>query len=161
VREKGVGADIREAMARVPAATVVVTTLSPEGFRALTATTFVAVSLEPPLVLACLDSLAATRDAVAGSEVFAVSVLERADEFLAERFSGRAPLVDPAWREVPHRLATSGAPILERAVAWFDCRLRELRPAGDHDLAVGSVLDWGTGGGEPLVYWDRAFWRLS
>jgi flavin reductase (DIM6/NTAB) family NADH-FMN oxidoreductase RutF len=46
-------------------------------------------------------------------------------------------------------------------VAWFECRLRDLHPAGDHEIAVGEVLACGRGPGEPLVLWDRSFWRLQ
>ena len=92
---------------------------------------------------------------------FNLSVLERGQEFLAERFSGRAPLVDPSWREVPHRLGGNGLPIVEGCVAWFECRLHQLYPAGDHDIALGEVIDAGREAGEPLILWDRAFWRLG
>lgn len=148
-------------MAAVPAGVAVIATRWRRGFRGLTASSFTAASLEPPLLVVGLDVLAQTRDAVAETGSFTLSVLERRQEFLAERFGGRAPLVDPAWSEVPHRLGANGIPILEGCVAWFECELRELRPAGDHDLAVGEVIAAGRQAGEPLVLWDRSFWRLA
>jgi flavin reductase (DIM6/NTAB) family NADH-FMN oxidoreductase RutF len=151
----------REAMAAVPAAVAVVSARSGDGFRGLTASSFTSASLGPPLLLVCLDSLSQTRDAVAEQGEFSLSVLERSQEFLAERFAGRAPLVDPTWGEVPHTLGVSGLPVLQGCVAWFECRLLDLRPAGDHEIALGEVLACGRGGGEPLVLWDRAFWRLE
>jgi flavin reductase (DIM6/NTAB) family NADH-FMN oxidoreductase RutF len=152
---------LKEAMASVAAGLVVVSARDRAGFRGLTASTFTAVSLEPPLVLVCLDAFAQTRDAVAASGRFAASVLERSQEFVAERFAGRAPLVDPAWLQVPHEVTASGLPIVRGCVAWFDCELRDLHPAGDHDIAIGAVIACGRGPGEPLVFWDRAFWRLA
>jgi flavin reductase (DIM6/NTAB) family NADH-FMN oxidoreductase RutF len=151
----------KEAMAAVPAGVAVVSARAADGFRGLTATSFTSASLAPPLLLVCLDSLSQTRDAVAGRGEFSLSVLERSQEFLAERFAGRAPLVDPTWAEVPHTLGGHGLPVLLGSVAWFECRLLDLRPAGDHEIALGEVLACGRGGGEPLVLWDRAFWRLS
>lgn len=151
----------RDAMAAVPSGVAVVATAGPGGFRALAASSFTSASLEPPLVLVCLDSLTQTREAVAETAAFNLSVLERGQEFLAERFSGRAPVVDPSWREVPHRLGGNGLPIVEGSVAWFECRLHRLYEAGDHDIALGEVIDAGRGPGEPLVLWDRAFWRLG
>jgi flavin reductase (DIM6/NTAB) family NADH-FMN oxidoreductase RutF len=148
-------------MAAVPAAVAVVSARSADGFRGLTASSFTSASLAPPLLLVCLDSLSQTRDAVAGRGEFSLSVLERSQEFLAERFAGRAPLVDPTWGEVPHTLGVSGLPVLRGCVAWFECRLLDLHPAGDHEIAVGEVVACGRGGGEPLVLWDRAFWRLE
>jgi flavin reductase (DIM6/NTAB) family NADH-FMN oxidoreductase RutF len=148
-------------MAAVPSGVAVVSTAGPGGFRALAASSFTSASLEPPLVLVCLDSLTQTREAVAETAAFNLSVLERGQEFLAERFAGRAPVVDPSWREVPHRLGGNRLPIVEGCVAWFECRLHRLYEAGDHDIALGEVIDAGRGPGEPLILWDRAFWRLG
>jgi flavin reductase (DIM6/NTAB) family NADH-FMN oxidoreductase RutF len=152
--------EFREAMAAVPAGVVVVGVRDGDGLRGLTASSFTSVSLEPPLVLVCLDRFARTRDAVAASARYTVSVLERGQEFVAERFAGRAPLVGPAWRDVPHDLGEGGLPIVRGCVAWFECALRDLHAAGDHDIAVGEVTAAGRGPGEPLVLWDRSFWRL-
>jgi flavin reductase (DIM6/NTAB) family NADH-FMN oxidoreductase RutF len=151
----------REALAAVPAAVTVVSSGGTRGFRALAASSFTPVSLEPPLVLVCLESVTQTREAVAASGRFNVSVLERGQEFLAERFAGRAPLVDPWWRGVPHRLGENGLPLLEGSVAWFECELQRLDPGGDHDIALGKVTASGRLPGEPLVLWDRGFWRLG
>lgn len=148
-------------MTRHAAGVAVVSTRRGAGYRGLTATSLVSASLEPPLLAVCLDRFSQTRDAVRETAAFNVSLLAREQEFLAERFAGRAPQVDPAWKEVAHRLGGNGLPILEGAVAWFECRLEDLRPAGDHDLALGLVTDAGWAEGEPLILWDRAFWRLS
>jgi flavin reductase (DIM6/NTAB) family NADH-FMN oxidoreductase RutF len=151
----------REAMSRHAAGTVVVSTRDRAGFRGLTATSFTGVSLVPPIVLVCLDSLAQTRDAVAEAGLFNVSVLERRQEFIAERFAGRAPLVDPTWRAVPHRLGANRLPIIAGAIAWLECRLLDLRPLGDHDVAFGEVTGAGSDSGEPLVLWQRSFWTIG
>lgn len=152
---------VRDVLARIPAGVVVVSTTQGGWYRGLTATSFTALSLEPPLVLLCLDRWAQTRDAVEQTGAFNVSILARAQEFVAERFAGRAPLVDPAWRAVPHRLGANGIPIVEGCAAWFECSLQTMHPGGDHEIAVGSVLDCGRGDADPLVHWDREFWRLT
>jgi flavin reductase (DIM6/NTAB) family NADH-FMN oxidoreductase RutF len=156
-----VGDGFREAMAGLPAGVVVIAVAAGAGFRGLTATSFTSVSLEPPLVLVCLDSAGQTRDAVAATGRFTASVLERGQEFVAERFAGRAPMVDPLWRDLPHERAPGGLPVVGGCVAWFACELRELRPAGDHDIAIAEVTAAGRNPGEPLVLWNRAFWRLG
>ena len=153
--------DFREAMAAVPAGVAVVSARTADGFRGLAASSFTSVSIAPPMLLVCLDSLSQTRDAVVRQGEFNLSVLERSQEFLAERFAGRAPLVDPTWEEVPHTLGRNGLPVLRDCVAWFECRVRDLHAAGDHEIAVGEVLACGRGRGEPLVLWDRSFWRLE
>jgi flavin reductase (DIM6/NTAB) family NADH-FMN oxidoreductase RutF len=148
-------------MAALAAGVVVVSAADASGFRGLTASSFISASLDPPLVVVSLDRFTRTRDAVAGSNAFAVSVLERGQEFVAERFAGRAPLVGGDWAGVPHDLGAGGLPIVRGCVAWFECTLAALHEAGDHDLAVGAVTAAGRGPGEPLVLWDRAYWRLG
>jgi flavin reductase (DIM6/NTAB) family NADH-FMN oxidoreductase RutF len=151
----------KEAMAALPSGVVVVSARDEAGFRGLTASSFTSASMEPPLVLVCLDRFTRTRDAVAGSGHYTVSVLERSQEFVAERFAGRAPQVGPAWSDVPHDLGENGLPIVRGCIAWFECALSGLVPAGDHDVALGAVTAAGRRPGEPLVRWDRAYWRLG
>lgn len=147
-------------MSRLAAAVVIVAVRTQDGFRGLTASTFAGVSLEPPLVLVALDSLSATRDAVLETKAFNVSVLNRSQEFIAERLAGRAPALEGSWKELPHRLGENGAPILDGCAAWFECRLVNAYPAGDHDVCVGEVTAAGSGTGDPLVLWDRRFWTI-
>ena len=152
---------LRDALARLPAGVVLVSTRDGGGFRGLTVTSFTPVSLDPPLVLVCLDRLAATRDAVVAHGVFTASLLSRGQQFLADRFSGQAPAADPAWREVPHRLGENGLPIVEGAVAWVECQVHSRQEGGDHEIVVGAVTAVGRGGGEPLVHWERGYWGLG
>lgn len=151
----------RDAMARVAAGVAVVASRDGGGIRAMTVTSYASASLEPPMLLVCLDSLAQTRDAIAGHGAFTLSMLERRQEFLAERFAGRAPLVDAAWSEVPHELSPAGLPVVHGCLAWVECRLERLEPAGDHDIALGAVTASGHGPGEPLILWARGFWSLA
>lgn len=152
---------LRDAFARHAGGVVIISARVRAGFRGLTATSFTALSLDPPLVVVALDRFAATRDAVVDGGLFNVSVLEASQEFVADRFAGRAPIVDPLWREVPHVPGVNGLPIIAGAVAWFECAVESVVEGGDHDLVIGSVKDLGLGSGEPLVLWDRAFWRLG
>jgi flavin reductase (DIM6/NTAB) family NADH-FMN oxidoreductase RutF len=112
------------------------------------------------MVLVGLEREAATTAAVIAGRAFNVSVLTRAQEFFAERFAGRAPAVDPAWREIPHRLGANGIPLVEGCTAWLECRLVDVHSAGDHDICVGEVEAAVLGAGDPLILWDRSFWTL-
>jgi len=145
-------------MARLAAGVVVVTSKAGEDYRGLTAGSLVSVSLAPPLVSVALDRNSTTLAAVLESRRFNVSVLARAQEFLADRFAGRAPSVD--WRTLSHRMGANGIPLLEGCAAWLECRLVQSHEAGDHELCVGAVDAASVGSGEPLVLWDRAFWSL-
>jgi flavin reductase (DIM6/NTAB) family NADH-FMN oxidoreductase RutF len=151
----------RDAMARLAGGVVVIAGGTSQGFRGLTASTLVWVSADPPLVLVSLERESATAAAIAEGRRFNVSVLTRAQEFLAERFGGRAPAVDPAWREIPHHLGTNGLPLIDGSAAWLECDLYEVLPAGDHDLCLGLVKVATAGAGDPLIQWERSFWTVK
>ena len=147
-------------MTRVPAGVVVISARTENGYRGLTASSLVSISVEPPMVLVGLEREAATRAAVVEGKAFNVSVLTRSQEFIADRFAGRAPAIDATWEGVPHHLGANGIPLIEGCAAWLECRLVEIRPAGDHDVCVGEVTAASAGSGDPLILWDRAFWTL-
>ena len=147
-------------MTRVPAGVVVISARTENGYRGLTASSLVSISVEPPMVLVGLEREAATRAAVVEGKAFNVSVLTRSQEFIADRFAGRAPAIDPRWEGVPHHLGANGIPLIEGCAAWLECRLVDIHPAGDHDICVGEVTAATAGAGDPLILWDRAFWTL-
>jgi flavin reductase (DIM6/NTAB) family NADH-FMN oxidoreductase RutF len=147
-------------MARLPAGVVIVSARHEAGYRGLTASSLVSISADPPMVMVGLEREATTRTAVIEGRAFNVSVLARAQEFTAERFAGRAPAVDSAWREIPHRLGTNGIPLIEGCTAWLECSLLAVYEAGDHDICVGRVEAAVQGAGDPLILWDRSFWTL-
>jgi flavin reductase (DIM6/NTAB) family NADH-FMN oxidoreductase RutF len=147
-------------MARLPAGVVVISARSGDEFRGLTASSLVSISLEPPMVLVGLERESATRTVVLETHAFNVSLLTRSQEFIADRFAGRAPSIDLTWRTVPHRLGTNGIPLVEGCAAWLECRLAHVHEAGDHDICVGEVQAAAIGAGDPLILWDRTFWTL-
>ena len=152
--------EFRDAMARLPAGVVVISTRLGDEFRGLTASSLVSISLEPPMVLVGLERESATRAAILESKAFNVSLLTRSQEFLADRFAGRAPAIDVRWANLPYRLGANGIPLVEGCAAWLECRLVQNHPAGDHEICVGEVLAAAVGGGDPLILWDRTFWSL-
>ena len=147
-------------MARLPAGVVVITARVGDEFRGLTASSLVSISLEPPMVLVGLERESATRAAVLETKAFNASLLTRSQEFLADRFAGRAPALDLEWRTLSHRLGTNGIPLLDGCAAWLECRLVQVHEAGDHDICVGEVQAAAIGSGDPLLLWDRSFWTL-
>src|SRR5690242_17139325 len=133
-------------MAHLPAGVVVVSTRLGDEFKGLTASSLVSISLEPPMVLAGLERESATRAAVIEAKAFNVNLLTRAQEFVADRFAGRAPAIDPRWRTLPHRMGENGIPLIEGCAAWLECRLVQVHMAGDHDICVGEVTAAEIGG---------------
>jgi flavin reductase (DIM6/NTAB) family NADH-FMN oxidoreductase RutF len=162
--EQGVGAEALWAtMRRTAAAVTVVTSRGDDGYAGITVSAFCLVSLEPPLVLACLHGGSQVLDAIASSGAFAVTVLGGRQEFLAEMFAGRAPRPDPAFSAIRHRTLVTGAPVLDGGLAWLDCRVHATFPGGDHTIIVGAVLAAGVAGGQddPLLYFASQYRRLA
>jgi flavin reductase (DIM6/NTAB) family NADH-FMN oxidoreductase RutF len=139
---------------------VVISARDGDGYRGLTASSLVSISIEPPTVLVALDREAATRNAVVQGKAFNVSVLTRSQEFIADRLAGRAPTIDATWLQIPHRLGSNGIPLIDGCAAWLECRLTQVHAAGDHDICVGEVVAATIGAGDPLILWDRTFWTL-
>jgi flavin reductase (DIM6/NTAB) family NADH-FMN oxidoreductase RutF len=136
----------------------VVTTALEGRLHGVTVSAFAAVSLDPPLVLIALANETATREMIAGSGIFAVNILSDELEFLSERFAARAPLVNETFEGVPHHIEVTGAPILEKSLAWYDCRLDATHDGGDHTLFVGRVQAMGMDESRrPLIYFANRY----
>ena len=152
---------LKETFARRASAVAVVTTRTDAGLYGITVTAFCPVSTAPPLVLVSIDSLTRGADLLAASGCYGVTLLGARQGFLADRFAGRAPLVNPRFDEAPYFTAASGAPLLRGGVAWFDCRVVGIHEAGDHRLFVGAVEAAGRGdAAAALVYIDRRYHAL-
>lgn len=158
---------MRAARRRWASGVAVVTTTQTEGettlFRGATIDSFQMASFEPPVVTFYLEIEGEVLKRLLASGICAISVLDRSHEFLAERFAGRAPAVDTAFRGVPFQIAETGAPILEGVLAWFDCRLELATPMGDHMMLVCRVVRLGLGEDtdDPLVRYESGYRRIE
>lgn len=153
---------IRDVMARHASSVCVVTTLFDGRLHGLTVSSFCSVSLDPPLVLVCVARLANSCEFIRSSGLYAVNLLSWRQMFLADRFSGRAPLVGANFDEVQYRPAVTGAPILEGCLAWVDCRVQDTHEGGDHVIFVGHVEAAGLGQQDAaLVHVNRRFQRIG
>lgn len=152
----------RRVVGRFATGVVVVTTAADDGLHGLTVNAFSSVSLEPLLVLVCVDRFARGHDRIAEAGTFGLSILSDRQELLAERFAGRAPLVNARFDGAPYRTAVTGAPLLQGAAGWLDCRLWATYDGGDHAIFVGEVLAAGASDEEaaPLLYHAGRYTRL-
>ena len=118
----------------------VVTTRDARGPRGMTANAVASLSLEPTLFLVCIDRRAGSHEAMRRAGRFAVNVLAEDQEAVSRFFAGptdeAAPMGPHAWRA-----SEGGSPLLEDALAWLDCRTRDVLDGGDHAVFVGEVLD--------------------
>lgn len=150
---------MRAARRRWAGGVAVVLTRDGEGYRGATVSAFAVVSLEPALVLVCLDRAGRLAAAVPATGAFTASVLDRRQAFLAERFAGRAPLSDAALSDVPHDVLPNGLPVLRDALAWFACRVRATHDGGDHVVVLGAVETVGLGADtdDPLLFYEGRY----
>lgn len=163
------GQVMRAARRRWASGIAVLTTLDSAGdivhYRGATVSSLTMVSLDPPLVLVCIDPSGAMANLIGESGVFAVSVLDRAHEFQADQFAGLGPLPDPQFRGVPFELAENGTgcPVLGSALAWFDCTVESTHDGGDHLIVLGRVVAVGVGlnTDDPLLNYEGAYRRIE
>lgn len=142
---------------RLIPAPVSVVTVDLEGERlGLTVASLVSLSLEPPLVGVAVRREAALHELLRRAGAFAVNVLAEGQEHLAQHFARGVPPI-ALWQGIGVREG-DGPPLLEGALAWLRCDLRQEQETGDHTLFVGEVVEADTGTAErALVYLDRRY----
>jgi flavin reductase (DIM6/NTAB) family NADH-FMN oxidoreductase RutF len=154
----------RAAMAQFPSGVTVVTTVQGGVDHAMTASAFTSVSLDPPLVLVCVEKSARFHQAVAISRFWGASVLSGAQEDAARWLATRGRPLDGQLDQVPHRRgALTGAALLDGALCHLECRTWEMYDGGDHTIVVGEVvaLDVLTADLPAMVYFRSRFGVLS
>ena len=152
--------DFRDVMGHFATGVTVVAARRPDGAPCgLTVNAVASVSLEPLLILVCLDRQAASHDWVADGRAFAVSVLASSEEAVARRFSGGQR--EERFLDLAHRIEATGSPVLEGALAWLDCLIRDVHAAGDHSIVVGEVVACGASGGDPLIFYRGEYRRIA
>jgi flavin reductase (DIM6/NTAB) family NADH-FMN oxidoreductase RutF len=142
---------------------VTVVTAAHEGQRmGVTVSSLTSVSLTPPLILVCLYKNTDSTQILLDAGHFAVSILADGQGQVAEQFAGHnTSLPEGADRfyNVPISTQTTGAPVLDAAIAWLDCRIQAAHDGGTHWIVVGEVLATGRREGEPdpLIYYNRSY----
>jgi 3-hydroxy-9,10-secoandrosta-1,3,5(10)-triene-9,17-dione monooxygenase reductase component len=142
----------RAALGQFATGVAVVTAPGPAG---LTTNAFSSLSLDPPLVLVCLDRGARTLAGVREHRRLAVNVLAADQQELAVRFAGKASHADK-FRDV-HWRDEAGVPVLDGCVAWVAGSVTELLPGGDHEIAVVTAEAFAAPGGAPLIFHAGAY----
>ncbi|WP_437064979.1 flavin reductase family protein [Streptomyces sp. enrichment culture] len=168
--------EFRAAMSRLASGVVLVTAveppLDPDDPTApggedvgMTATAFMSVSLDPPLVLVSLREGSRMDDLLAEQPLWAVSVLAESQRQIAGRFAMKGRVSDRLlFADLPHRRGeASGAPLVGGALATLECRTEQRVTAGDHTLVIGRVLTADVPGvdGGPLAYFRGRYRQLG
>jgi flavin reductase (DIM6/NTAB) family NADH-FMN oxidoreductase RutF len=147
----------RQALAQFASGVTVVTTQGPDGPLGLTVTAFSSVSLDPPLVLVCIDRRS---EAHAGFQrgAFAVSLLAEGQEPVSRRFASGGPA---KFAEGDLAAGESGLLLVPGALAHLECRVTAALPGGDHVVYIGLVERASAREGRPLVHHARGYRRLA
>ena len=147
--------DFRAACGLFPSGVTVVTRMLHRRPFGMTVSSFTSVSLDPPLILVCIDKRAAFLQNLDLGLSFAVNVLSEGQEHLARRFSDREE--DDRFAGANWRRGWNGVPILNEVVSYFACRLDQMVEAGDHHILIGRVEHLERGDGRPIVWCERDY----
>lgn len=152
--------EFRRVIGHFATGVTVVTTLRPNGAPCgLTASAVASLSLDPTLVLVCVERGAETHACIDATGYFAVNVLaEGKGETLARRFSGND--VETKFTGIAYRAEHTGAPVLDETLAWLDCRVADRCAGGDHTVFIGEVMAGDAVEGSPLLYYRGGYGRL-
>ncbi len=129
----------------------------------MTANAIASISIDPPLMMASIARKAETHGAIIGSHAFAISILAADQQAVAECFARPTTaqkltgFCGASWEE-----AETGSPVLEGALAFFDCRLTARHDGGDHTIFIGEIVAAGyREDAEPLLWYASGYHRLS
>ena len=153
----------REVIGHFATGVAVVTCTGPDGPAGLTTNAVTSLSLDPLLLLVCFDNGSRTLPTVRDAGRFAVNILAEGGEGLARTFASKQLLGHEKFEAVTHTV-DHGVPVLDDALAWVVCDLRELLPGGDHTVGIGEVHQMGTGrdpAARPLLWFQGAYAGLS
>jgi flavin reductase (DIM6/NTAB) family NADH-FMN oxidoreductase RutF len=151
--------DFRQVLAHFASGVTIVTTCDAEQRpTGLTASAFCSVSLDPPLILICVDHKSQSFPHLRESGRFAINILHQGHEQLSRRFaSSRLDKFDG----VAFTLGALGVPLIDAALGYLECRTQSAHVEGDHTIFVGRVEAVGIGDGDPLLYYRGRYHRLQ
>jgi flavin reductase (DIM6/NTAB) family NADH-FMN oxidoreductase RutF len=154
--------DMRAFRRRWASGVVVVTVVHDEGFRGATVSGMLPVSVSPPTVVFSFEIDASFQTFLQPGIHLAVSILDRGQEFLAERFAGRAPVPDSTFTGVPHEVV-QGLPLLRGAIGHAIGKVTDRIASGDHLLVTAdlTLIDIPPDTDDPMVLFETRYRSLE
>ena len=156
---KSVEADVfKSAMGRFASGVTVVTTVADGERFGITVSAFSSLSLDPPLVLICIAKRAPSHEAIKNAGKFVANILSADQEEVSNKFASRAEdkFEGIAWHD-----GDLGLPVIEGSLGSVECVLHSSLDGGDHSIYVGRVVGAHLTDGQPLIYGQGGYRRLS
>lgn len=155
--------DFRRAMGSF-ATGVTIVTLDLDGeVHGMTANAFASVSLDPPLLLVCVDHSARTHAHLHAKKRFGINVLAESQRVISEYYARPVRTHEHAEEEAGARFerTAQGTPILHGALAYLECKLQSAEDAGDHTIFIAEVEDVVVREGDPLVFFRGKYRKIG
>lgn len=152
-------ARFRSVVGRFASGVTVVTARDAAGVdHGMTVSAFCSLSLEPPLVIICIERSAEMHDVLASASEFAVNILASGQESISRRF---AEHIEDRFDGIGYGRGVSGAPLLHGTLAHAECALRNRVDGGDHSIFIGEVIDAEARADRPLLYYRGGYAQLE
>jgi len=150
--------EFRRVMGTFATGVTIVTTAHAGEVRGMTANSVASVSLDPLSVLVCVNREAITFGLLDAGQVFCVNILAEHQEALS-RGCAKPDTPEAALIGVPHRIGKTGAPILDGALAYLDCRVVDSMDFGTHRIFIGEAVDLDATDAQPLLFFRGKYFR--
>lgn len=160
-RQQDLADRFRETMRRTASGVAILTTDGAAGRAGITVSTLCSLSMEPPSVVACVHRDNRALETILANGVFAANVLAEDQEIVAKTFAGMIPeMRDDRFASGRWQQLATAAPVLQGALAAFDCKTASTFEFGTHRILIGEVIEVASNTGDPLLFADRNFRRL-
>lgn len=154
-------AEFRATLGRFATGVSVVTTCAGTHRAGITVNALASVSLDPPMVLICIDRTASIHDVLTRAGFFAINLLREDQQDLCGCFAGASEFrYNDFCGASSHEVAT-GAPVLDDSLGFIDCHIAAVYPGGDHSIFLGQVEALGAGEGQPLLFFRGGYPHLE
>ncbi|HYM15086.1 MAG TPA: flavin reductase family protein [Dehalococcoidia bacterium] len=154
--------DYRAVIGHFATGVTVITTAAGDELQGMTANAVASLSLDPVMLLVCVEKGTYTHRVIEQGRVFAVNVLGDHQEDISRLFAQHAEPELGSLRGVPFRRGVTGAPVLEDCVAFLECRVASIHSGGDHSMVIGEVVEQGiVRDGAPLLFFRGRYRTLA
>lgn len=140
----------------------VITTAAGDEMQGMTANAVTSLSLDPVMLLICVDRASHTHRILEAGGAFTVNILGEHQEDVSRLFAKKAEPQRGTLRGQDFRIGKTGAPVLEDCLAFIECRVAEVHSGGDHTIFLGEVVDLGiVNDGKPLLFFRAGYRTLA